>query len=62
MSAGNFAPPDAEDTFALQSVEVLGEAAAIRAEVVAFDEEGEQSVELVVRVEGSEEVARISLG
>jgi hypothetical protein len=62
LSARDFASLNAEDSFALQSVKVLGEAAAIRVEVVAFDDEGEQGIELVVGVEGSEEVAGISLG
>jgi hypothetical protein len=36
-----------EDSFSFQSVEVFGEAAAAGAEVVAFDEEGDEGVEFV---------------
>jgi hypothetical protein len=36
-----------EHSFSLQTVEVFCEAAAVGAEVVAFDEEGDEGVEFV---------------
>lgn len=47
---------------ALEAVEVLGEAAAAGAQVVALDEEHEQGVQLIEGVEGAQQVARVPLG
>ena len=53
---------DAQCALALQAVEVLDEAAAVGAQVVALDDEGEQRVQLIEGVEDAEEVARAAVG
>lgn len=57
MGARDLAILGEEDSFAFERVEVLCEGAAKGAEVVAFDEEGEERVDFVVGVEDSEEVS-----
>lgn len=51
-----------EGPLALEPVEVLGEGAAAGGQVVALDEEHEQGVGLVERVEHGQEVARRAVG
>lgn len=62
MGARDLAILGEEDSFAFERVEVLCEGAAEGAEVVAFDDEGEERVDLVVGVEDSEEVSWMAMG
>lgn len=50
-----------EGLFALQAVKVFGKGAAAGAQIVALDDEHDESVELIEGVERSQEVARVPL-
>lgn len=62
LSARDFAILCEENSFAFERVEVLCEGTAEGAQIVAFNDEGEQRVDLVVGVEDSEEVSWMAMG
>ncbi|KAH0542528.1 hypothetical protein GP486_008631 [Trichoglossum hirsutum] len=59
LRAGDLAGSNAEHALALQTVEVLGEAAAVGEEIVALDEKHEQGVSQVEVVQEADEVAGV---
>ena len=50
-----------QSLLSLQPVEMLGEAATVRAKVVALDDEHGKRVQLIEGVQGTEKVSRVSL-
>lgn len=62
LGAWHLAILDMENALALEAVEVLCEGAAEGAEVVSFDDEGEEGVDFVKGVENAKEVTRVAVG